>query len=178
MKKALTTGLLVVLPIGILVFLFKWVMIDFLAVLFRPLILLLFGKEYLVIPLTIVFTVLIIFLVGFLFSWVDIGKLFRRIPKNIQGMPGALVELGSETYFIAAIIKKVKLKKDRGETTILYVLYGPSAPIPWSGLPIIFAKEEKVIPLKISFGEVYGITTSFGRTTPELLEELKTLGAD
>ncbi|MFC2018505.1 hypothetical protein ACFLU4_00935 [Chloroflexota bacterium] len=49
-------------------------------------------------------------------------------------------------------------------------------------LPIIFAKEENVIPLKISYRELYSITASLGRNTPgvleeeipEILEELKT----
>lgn len=182
MKKILTTGLTIVLPITILIFLFKWVIVDFLAKLSGPLILFWFGKDYLVIPLTVIFTFLLILLVGFLFSRSKIssavGRIFRRIPKDIQEMPGALVEFGSDVYFISAIIKETELKKGSGEIEKLYVLYGPSSPIPWTGLPIIFAKKEQVIRLKISFRELYGIVTSFGRTTPELLEELKISSTD
>ena len=66
----------------------------------------------------------------------------------------------------------VAFRDKNGEMDNLYKLYCPSAPVPWSGLPIVFAKPEQVIMLKISFGEVYAITTSFGRSAPEILEEL------
>jgi uncharacterized membrane protein len=84
-----------------------------------------------------------------------------------------LVEFHDGCYYIAALIGEQKIETSQGDI-ILCKLYCPSAPIPWSGLPIIFAKRERVIPLKISFGEVYQITTSFGRTTREVMEEMDT----
>lgn len=171
MKRVLATGVVFVLSLGILILVLKLVF-SFLISIFRPFILYCFKNDHLVIPLTILFTFMIILIFGLIFSRIDIGRIFRGMPNFVKSMPGALVELNSGTYFIAAIIKKVKLEKE-GSYTEMYVLYTPSTPIPWTGLPIIVAEKEKVIILNISFGEVYGIASSFGRITPDLLNKLK-----
>jgi hypothetical protein len=41
-------------------------------------------------------------------------------------------------------------------------------------MPIIFVEKKKVIPLVLSYGELYTIIGSFGRNAPEQLVELKT----
>ena len=183
----MTRGVLIVFSLGILAFI-VYTLLDFLVKLWRPLIISLTGREYLVTPLAIVFTILLIALVGFIFSRRNLFDRFsslwaripvvnwflgeKRIPQSIHDMPGALVRFSDGSYYIAALVGNQKFKNKNGELEHMYKLYCPSAPVPWSGLPIIFAKREQVILLKISFGEVYGITTSFGRSAPEIMEEL------
>ncbi len=187
MKSIMTRGVLIVFSLGILAFI-VYTLLDFLIKLWRPLIISLTGREYLVIPLTIIFTILLIALVGFIFSRKNLFDRFsslwaripvvnwflgeKRIPQSIHDMPGALVRFSDGSYYIAALVGNQKFRNKNGELEHMYKLYCPSAPVPWSGLPIIFARREQVILLKISFGEVYGITTSFGRSAPEIMEEL------
>ena len=187
MKGIMTRGALIFFSLGILAFII-YTLLDLLVKLWRPLIISLTGRDYLVIPLAIVFTVLVIALIGFIFSrrrlfdrfssfWARIPIINwflgeKRIPQSIHDMPGALVRFSDGSYYIAALVGNQKFRNKSGELENMYKLYCPSAPVPWSGLPIIFAKREQVILLKISFGEVYGITTSFGRSAPEILEEL------
>lgn len=167
MRGIFAKGFVVFLLVGVLYFFAKLIVYDLLVPIFRPLIVSLIGRsdEYLVIILTFVFTVLVIFVVGL----IPFGKLFRR--KGIEKSHGAFVALSPGTYFIAAIVAKIKFKKVNRKLQTLYVLFSPYSPFPWSGLPIIFAKEEKVTPLKISYRELYAITASLGRNTPEILEE-------
>jgi len=193
MRNIMIRGTLIVFSVGILAFI-VYTLFDFLTKIWRPSITWIFGKEYLLgrdyllVILTIVFTVLLIALVGFAFSqrkmldrfsmvWARIPgvNMFlgeKRIPQSIHDMPGALVRFSDDSYYIAALVGSQKFRSKNGEMANLYKLYCPSAPVPWSGLPIVFAKAEQVIMLKISFGEVYAITTSFGRSAPEILEEL------
>lgn len=189
LKSVMTRGTLIVFSLGVLAFII-YTLLDFLTTLWKPVITSLTGREQLntVIPLTIVFTLLVIAFVGYIFTQrklfdrfsrftarIPIINLFlgeRRIPQSIHDMPGALVRFSDGSYYIAALVGNQRFKNRNGELEDMYKLYCPSAPVPWSGLPIIFAKREHVIPLKISFGEVYGITTSFGRSAPEILEEL------
>ena len=178
MKKILTTGTLVVLSIGIIVFMGKLVVIDFLAVLSRPLILALFGKEHLVIPSTIVLTILIIILVGFLFSREFFAKFLRSVPRGVERNRSCLVMFGPEAFYIAAIIKEITFKRLSGDTKKYYILYCPSSPIPWSGLPIIFVEEKNVVLLNLSLRDIYNITASFGKNTPDVLEELRAKNTD
>ncbi len=103
-----------------------------------------------------------------------IGWIFGegRVPQSVHDMPGALVRFSEGSYYIAALVGRQKFVSKSGELENMYKMYCPSAPVPWSGLPIIFARPEHVIILKLSFGEVYGITTSFGKSAPETLEEI------
>lgn len=167
MGDSFKRGLYAVIGFGTLGFLLK-VVFDFMANFFRPWVMVLLDREYLVMPITIVGTFVLIVVVGLVITWIPLGWLGRRFMRN---KPGVMVVLQDGVYFIAAIIKKVEFKQLDGTTTILYVVYAPSAPFPWSGFPILFAKEERVFPIGISFGRVYGITTSFGRATPDVLEE-------
>ncbi|HEY49143.1 MAG TPA: hypothetical protein G4O13_03775 [Dehalococcoidia bacterium] len=190
MKRILIRGTAIVFSVGVLAFIVYYVL-DFLIKLWKPMIMAMFDREYLVTPLTIVFTILLVILVGFLFTHKRVVNRLRKfpvinwlsgegkkIPQTIHDMPGALVKFSEGSYYIAALVGHQKFTDKDGETEVMYKLYCPSAPVPWSGLPIIFAKKEQVIPLKISFGEVYGITTSFGRSAPEILEELSLEDAD
>lgn len=193
MKGIMATGTLIVFSLGIIALLI-YTLLDFLVRLWKPLIVSLTGRESLAIPLTIVFSLLLIAFAGFVFSrrrsfdrfsgfaaripvinWF-LGE--KRIPQSIHDMPGALVRFSNGSYYIAALVGNQKFRNKSGEMQNMYKLYCPSAPVPWSGLPIIFAKREHVILLKLSFGEVYGITTSFGRSAPEVLEELTLADAD
>ena len=70
-----------------------------------------------------------------------------------------------DNYFLALIIKEIDLQRATGKPEKYYVLYGPSSPLPWSGLAILYVKKEKVIVVKLSYGELYGISGSFGGTT-------------
>jgi hypothetical protein len=169
LRGIFTKGFIVFLLVGIIYFFGKLIIYDLLVPIFRPLIVSIIGRGdlYLVVLLTIAFTILVIFVVGL----IPFGKLFRR--QNIEKSHGAFVIIDSGTYFIAAIIKKVRFKKIDGKMQGLYVLFSPYSPFPWSGLPIIFAKEENVIPLKVSYRELYSITASLGTNTPEVLEEEK-----
>ncbi len=189
----MATGTLIVFSLGIIAFLI-YTLLDCLVSLWKPLIISLTGQAYLAIPLTILFTVLLIAFAGFVFSRRKFFDRFsglaaripvinwflgeKRIPQSIHDMPGALVRFSTGSYYIAALVGNQKFKNKSGELQNMYKLYCPSAPVPWSGLPIIFAKREHVILLKLSFGEVYGITTSFGRSAPEILEELSLDDAD
>ncbi len=93
--------------------------------------------------------------------------------KKIESSRGAIVKKTDGTYFIAAVIKKIKIVRWWGGLESFYLLYSPSSPIPWGGLPIIFATERNVILLKLSFREIYMIAASFGQSTPKLIRELK-----
>ena len=187
MRHVLFRGTAIVFSLGILAFIIYYVL-DFAITLWEPLIMAMFDREYLVTPLTIVFTIFVIILFGFLFTRQSmvmrtrkiplLNTLFggkKKIPHTIHDMPGALVKFAEGSYYIAALVGQQKFMSKNGEIEYWYKLYCPSAPVPWSGLPIIFSKKEQVIPLKITFGEVYGITTSFGRSAPEILEELSLL---
>jgi hypothetical protein len=167
MRKVFIKGFLSVLLIGVIFFLGKVVIYDFLVSIFRPFIRSTIGieEEYLVVILTIVFTLLVVFIVGL----IPFGALFKR--KGIEKSHGAFVIISPGTYFLAAIITKINFKKIDKSIQTLYVLFSPYSPFPWSGLPIIFAKEENVIALNISYRELYSITVSLGRNTPEVLEE-------
>ena len=178
MRKIFIRGFLSLFLVGVVYFFGKVIVYDLLVPIFRPLIMSLIGvgDGYLVIIITVVFTTLVIFIVGL----IPFGMVLKR--KGIEKSHGAFVIINPGTYFIAAIIRKVRFKKIGGRMQTLYVLFSPYSPFPWSGLPIIFAKEENVIPLKISYRELYSITASLGRNTPgvleeeipEILEELKT----
>jgi len=178
MRKIFIKGFLSLLLVGVVYFFGKVLVYDLLVPIFRPLIMSVIGvkDEYLVIILTVVFTILVIFIIGL----IPFGVVLKR--RDIEKSHGAFVMINPGTYFIAAIITKVRFKKIGRRMQMLYVLFSPYSPFPWSGLPIIFAKEENVIPLKISYRELYSITASLGRNTPgvleeelpEILEELKT----
>ena len=146
------------------------------------------DSDAVVVTLTLVFTGLLVVVVGFAFSWKRLLDLFGkfaskipimnwflgegRFPQSIHDMPGALVRFSEGNYYIAALVGEQRFLNKTGQVENMYKLYCPSAPVPWSGLPIIFARPEHVIILKLSFGEVYGITTSFGKSAPETLEEI------
>lgn len=167
MRNIFIKGFLSVFLIGVIFFFGKVVIYDFLVGIFRPFIRSTIGieEEYLIVILTIVFTILVIFLVGL----IPFGALFRR--KSIEKSHGAFIIISPGTYFLAAIITKVRFKKKDGSMQTLYVLFSPYSPFPWSGLPIVFAKEENVIAINVSYRELYSITVSLGRNTPEVLEE-------
>jgi len=189
LREVLTRGGLIVFSLGILAFI-VYTLLNILVGWWRPVIESLTGSEsaVVVVPLTIVFTAVLVAFVGFAFTWKRLLRLFSkfasripvlnwflgegRIPQSIHDMPGALVRFSEGTYYIAALVGGQKFQGKNGKIENMYKLYCPSAPVPWSGLPIIFARPEQVIILKLSFGEVYGITTSFGRSTPATLEEL------
>ena len=178
MKKILVSGFFACFLAAIVYFFFRFIVVDGLAPLFRPLILRLSTQEYLVIPLTLVFTFIIIVIVGSVVTRIKLGGLYnryiRRVPQNIQKGRGALVAFSPGTYYLGIIIKEIDFMKSSGEVSKHYVLYCPSVPLPWTGLPVIFVEKDKVTPLKLSYGELYSILGSFGTNTPSLLRELKT----
>ena len=167
MRGIFIRGFLSLFFVGIIYFFGKVMVYDLLVPIFRPSIMSLFGveDEYLVVIITVVFIILVIFIVGL----IPFSAVFKR--RGIEKSHGALIKINPGTYFIAVIIKKVTFKKIGGGIQTLYVLFSPYSPFPWSGLPIILAKEENVIPLKISYREIYSITVSLGRHTPDILEE-------
>jgi hypothetical protein len=178
LRKILLSGLIICFLIGILVFFFKFLLVDVLSPIFRPAVLFLFNQEYLVIPMTIVFTFCIVLIVGGISSKINIQNfinkhIVRRIPSEIEKGHGALVEFGTGSYFLAVIMKEVSFKRADGEVEKYCVLYCPSTPIPWSGLPVIYARKDKVIPVKLSYSELYSIFGSFGTTAPGSMMESK-----
>ena len=188
MKTIMSRGTLIVFSVGVLVAIIAFVL-DFLTNLFKPLITPWLNMDYLVTPVAIIFVLILIFVVGFIFTRKTLfnfmigimGKIpfinwfigQQKLPQTINDMPGALVRFAEGSYYIAALVGEQKFKNDEGYIEILYKLYSPSAPIPWSGLPIIFARKEQVILLKITFRQVYAITTSFGSSTPAIIEEFR-----
>jgi uncharacterized membrane protein len=156
LKSIMTRGTLIVFSTGVLAFII-YTLLDILVQFWKPAIVSLTGREYLAVPLTIVFTILIIALVGFIFSQKRLFDRFsgltaripiinwflgeRRIPQSIHDMPGALVKFSDGSYYIAALVGNQKFKNRNGELEEMYKLYCPSAPVPWSGLPIIFAEQ-------------------------------------
>ena len=167
MRNIFIKGFLSVFLIGVIFFFGKVVIYDLLVGIFRPFIRSTIGieEDFLIVIITVVFTLLLIFVVGL----IPFGALFKR--KSIEKSHGAFIMISPGTYFLAAIITKVKFKKKDGTIHLLYVLFSPYSPFPWSGLPIVFAKEENVIAVNISYRELYSITVSLGRNTPEMLEE-------
>ena len=180
MRKILTNGLIAIFLIGIVYFFFRVLIIDVITPLFKPILDHVTDKDYFQIPLAIILTVIVVIILGWLLTRFKLNSIydryFRRVPKNLERARGALVMLAPETYFLALIIKEIDLQRLTGKPEKYYVLYGPSSPLPWSGLPIPYVKKEKVIVVKLSYGELYGISGSFGGTTPALLQELKTGG--
>ena len=138
-------GTLIVFSLGVLIFII-YTLLDFLVKLWKPVIKSITGIEYLSIPLTIFFTLLIIALVGFIFSQRKLFDRFskftaripvinwflgeKRIPQSVHDMPGALVKFSDGSYYIAALVGHQKFKSEHGETERMYKLYCPSAPVP------------------------------------------------
>jgi uncharacterized membrane protein len=188
MRAILLKGTVIVFSAGVIAFIVYFVLdflTDFWGLAFRPLV----EQEYLLTLIAIAMTLLLVAVVGFIFSRENLlsgrgGFLGRvplinwfagekKMPQTVQEMPGALVRFSEGSFYIAAIVGDQKFLNKNGEIEMMYKLYCPSAPVPWSGLPLIFAKAEHVILLKLSFAEIYGITTSFGRASPDILEELE-----
>ena len=178
MQKIFLSGLFTALLVGIVFYFFKFLIGDALSPLFRPLILHITGdREYLVIPLTVVFSIIAIMLIGLVTTRIHFqsifNRYFRKVPKNLEKSRGALVQLDDNTYALAIVIKEIEIKSPDGLIEQYYTLYCPGAPFPWSGLPVIYARKDKVRLLKLSFVEIYGIAGSFGENTPKTLVELK-----
>ena len=187
MKNIIARGALIVFSLGIMAFLLYHIL-DFITKLWKPALKPLVGHDALVTILAVVMVFILVAAIGYIFSpqklaghWGRfLGKIpvvnwflgQRRIPKSVKDMPGALIKFSEGSYYIAALLGEQSFKNKYGEIEQMYKLYCPSAPMPWSGLPLIFARTNRVTLLKLSFAEVYGITTSFGKTTPKLLEEL------
>jgi uncharacterized membrane protein len=174
MKKIFTAGLIALFLMGIIIFIFRAAVVDILPSFFGPLILFIFKAEYLIIPLSIAFTIAIIFLLGFLVTRIDFRKIIHRflLKNGLRNKQGALYKDD-----FAAIMKEITYRKINGQTEKKYVIYRPFVPLPWSGF-LSVAREEEVVPLKISFLELYSIIASFGKNTPDLLEELKIKSTD
>jgi uncharacterized membrane protein len=178
MRKILLSGLLACFLIGIAFFFFWFLIQDVLVVIFSPIILSLTGQQYLVIPLTLVFTVVVVFIVGFAVTRIKFQDIYarhiRKLPKDLEKGRGALVMFGPGAYYLGVIIKETQIRQPDGNLERYYVLYCPSTPLPWSGLPVIYVEQKKVIPLKFTFGELYSLTGSFGANTPAILADLQT----
>jgi uncharacterized membrane protein len=188
MKGIFIKGTLIVFSVGIITFVIYFIL-DFITRLWKPAIEPMIEEEHLITVVAVVYTILLILIVGFIFTrenlfgrWgrflggIPLLNMFmgeKRMPQTVQDMPGALVKFAEGSYYIAALVGEQKFENRKGEIERMYKLYCPSAPVPWSGLPLIFARAEQVILLKLSFADIYAITTSFGRTTPELLQELE-----
>ena len=177
MRKAFIAGLFATVLIGIIYFFLRYLIVDILDPLFKPLISLMTKNEILELLLDIVFAVIGIFIIGQITTRIKFQeiytKYFRRVPINLEKGRGALVSIGPEAYFLAIITKEITLKRADGELVPYYVLYAPSTPIPMSGLPVIYVEKSKVIPVHLSYGEIYGIFASFGASSPMLVSELK-----
>jgi uncharacterized membrane protein len=177
MKKVLASGLIACFIIGITYFFFRFLIVDVLAAMFRPTILNFTDRQYLVIPLTLVFTFIAILIVGFAVTRIKLQNIytryFRRVPKDLEKGHGALVMFGDGAYYLGIIIKDTHIRQEDGSLHKYYVLYCPSTPLPWSGLPVIYVDEKKVIPLNLSFGELYSLTGSFGANTPAIIADLQ-----
>ncbi len=178
MRKVLLSGLLACFLIGIAFFFLRFLVVDVLAAIFRPLVLDLTGREYLVIPLTLVFTFIAILIVGFAVTKIKFqsiySRYFRRIPKDLERGHGALVMFSPGAFYLGVIIKETCLRLPDGSLEKYYVLYCPSTPLPWSGLPVIYVEQKKVIPLKFSFAELYSLVGSFGANSPAVLADFET----
>jgi len=177
MRKAFISGLFAVILIGIIYFFLKYLIVDILDPLFKPLISIVTNNEILELVLDVVFAAIGIFIIGQITSRIKFQeiytKYFRRVPINLEKGRGALVSIGPEAYFLAIITKEVTLKRANGESVQYCVLYAPSTPIPVSGLPVIYVEKSKVIPVQLSYGEIYGIFASFGASSPVSISELK-----
>ena len=147
MKKIFMAGLMLTLMLGLLGIVFKLIVVDFLANIFRPLILS-FSYELMVIPLTIVFMVVLIFLIGIPATHIKFQEIMVRLLERVlpKGKHGALVERSAGVYDLAVVIKQIKLQKLSGTTQTFYLLYYPSAPTAWTSvLPLGLVSEDKLI---------------------------------
>jgi len=176
MRKILLSGLFASFLIGIIYFFVK-AFVGFLDPLFRPLISHLTENSVEEFVLDIVFALIAIFIIGSITTRIkfqDIyNKYFRRVPPNLETGRGALVAISPGAYYLAIIIKEILITKASGECGQFYVLYAPSTPIPMSGLPVIYVEKSKVIPLHLSYGEIYRIFASFGANSPVNIMETK-----
>ena len=187
LKTIFGRGMLIVFSVGIAGF-FIYVVLDYITRMWKPVFKPFVVHDPLVTIIGVCMILFVIAATGYLFSpaklsgrwgrfWgsVPVINWFlgeRRVPTSVRDMPGALIRFSEGSYYIAALLGEQKFKNKNGEIELMYKLYCPSAPMPWSGLPLIFARADCVTLLKLSFAEIYGITTSFGKTTPKLLEEL------
>jgi uncharacterized membrane protein len=177
MRRILISGLFACFLIGVVVFFLRIIFVDALLPIFRPIIHFLTDEIYWEIPLTIILTLIVITIVGFLITRIRLQDIFNRFmqrrAKNFENAKGALVVIAPDTYYLAIVIKEVGLKRANNEIEKYYVLYSPLAPLPWSGLPIMLVAKEKVLLLKLSYGALYSMVGSFGSSTPDLLTEIQ-----
>ena len=167
-------GLMSTLMIGLIGIVFKLIIVDLLANVFRPLILL-FGNEPMVIPLTIVFIVALVFLVGIPASHIKLQEVMIRFLEKIlpKVKHGAIVERSVGVYDLAVVIKQIKLQRLSGITQALYLLYYPSSPTAWtSGLPLGLASEDKLILFDSSDREIFTTIATFGIRAPDVIREI------
>lgn len=181
MRKILLSGLLACFLIGIAFFFFWFLIVDVLEPLFRPLILRLTGSNGAVIPLTLAFAFIVVVIVGLIVTRIKLQNIFthyfRRVPKDLEKGRGALVMFGPGAYYLGIIIKETQIRQADGRLEKFYALYCPSTPLPWSGFPVVYVEQNQVIPLKMSFGELYGMVASFGANTPAILADLQSRDA-
>lgn len=186
-KSVMTRGTVISFSVGIAAF-FIYMLINYIIKIWKPVFKPIVKYDSLVAIIGIVMIILVVATIGYLFSpkklsgrWGQlwgtvpvvnwfIGK--RKMPKSVKDMPGALVQFSSGSYYIGALVGEQKFINKNGETHLMYKLFCPAVPMPWSGHPIIFAKAECVIILKLSFAEIYGINTSYGKKTPAILQEI------
>lgn len=174
MKALFVKGLLAFFSIGIIGFLGKIILVDFLAEIFRPAILIVLTEVW-VIPLTIVLTIIIIFLMGLILSIplirTVLSWILKRIFKKIDNGEGVLIKTSEGLEYLAIFIKEIKFKRLTGVIENRCILFAPYSPIPGTGLPLIFAKSEMVTHLTMSYKDLYGTISSFGKNAPDLIEE-------
>lgn len=175
LKKILATGAVVVVVLSILLIILQTAF-GYIFSQLKPLVVMVIGNHngYLTFLGTIVLAVVIIVLVGTIFTRPSIKGLFartiNRIPETIKRSRGALVQLSENSYYLVAVVKRVKIKMIGGGLIDFYILFQSSTPIPPTGM-LIFAKSEAVTLLRLSFAEVGTISASYGLSAPKLIEE-------
>ena len=120
MRKILAAGLFTSFLIGVLVFFLKFLIVDALAPLYRPLILKITDdREFLVIPLALVFTLVIVFIMGLAATRIHFqtifNKYFHKSPKNLEN------QMQSKWTEVQAYMKKNNLsaKNEKDWATLI-----------------------------------------------------------
>jgi len=173
-KTIFVTGFIAIFILGVFLFLFKLVFIDVMGFIFRPLIVWMTGNGFYVDPLTVIFTIITIFIVGAILHYINGSQ--RIINSTLEkfspkGEWVVLLNVGDGIDYFAFKIKNVIQRITDGDERLRSIIFCPFSPMPGSGFPIVVVDRDKITPLKMTPRQLLSIIISWGRNTPDILEE-------
>jgi len=189
LKSVFLTGLLTLLPLGILLFVITWAY-RLIANVLAPIISLFsFGSTFLLVIMTLVALIIIIVLIGLaiqtrigkiFFSWVEEG-VFSFIPgyKNIKRLVDSFTRTTAkdsyqsvalvDVYHNGTLMTALVTDKPTKDITTVFV---PTGPNPTSG-SMYHLNNKYVFPVNVSVQKVIETVIAVGKNSSILFENLK-----